>query len=745
MPQFSDPLVAIINPPDIQSGMPGDGLTLSVVLQNQGEYGAVIDVFLDDAEQIPRQWCRLARQRLALDPQQSGELVFDFELPSNALPGTYDYTLVVDAPEHYPEDTPLQYPQQLRVLLRAQTAVRVNDPTFFLTPATNPQKPARLNPGDILPIEVRVENRSNRVDRFRLTCLDLDEDWFTVRYPSSNVNALGVLAEPNCLELNPGDQGFIRLEAHPPINTLAGIYSPTFRLHSDNQPDLVLLDLLYLEVRAVETLSVDLETLIDRISHSPGQYQLRLANKGNVIRQLSFNASSRDEDELCTYDYEPDQVRLQPGREAQVQLQVMPIRKWRRPFLGSGQAITFQVEIQDAQGYKLPERQPQGLLIWKARPWWQFLLLALLGLGILGGVGALIWFLFFRPPLPIVVEEFQPTSSEYIEGDSMQLSWKIRNPDRIQRLDLTTQVQDARPIEPKTFEFDQGTPPSDLEDICPELELLCGQYVIGKLGAGQYVFNLQATPRSGQPPTPSSLNVTVAAKPDPQITRFEPAQSEYESGAQVPLSWTIENVGQLTSLSVVTTDKDGGSAGKKDYSFAQGIPQELQSFCNRKVETLTCTNVPIDGLKSGQYTFQLNGSSVKGNAIASQPTALVNIKPRQLRIVTFSVNGQSGGGNIRLNVNQPLRISWSVEGGEGTVNVEITPYGGGFPASGSQTLGAFATAGDRAIQIAAVDEAGQRVAGPGFVVTVVAPPPPSPSPSSRPSLTIPRSRSNNGG
>lgn len=737
MPQFSDPFVVIINPPDIQSGMPGDGLALSVVLQNQGEHGAVIDVFLDDAEQIPRQWCRAARQRLALDPQQSGEVVFEFELPSNALPGSYDYTLVVDAPEHYPEETPLQYPQCLRVLLKAQTAVRINDPTFFLNPATNPQKPARLSPGDIKPIEVRVENRSNLVDRFRLTCLDLDEDWFTVRYPSSNINALGILAEADCLELNPGDRGLIRLEAHPPLNTLAGIYSPTFRLHSDNQPDLVLLDLLYLDVQAVETLSVDLETLLDRVSHRPGQYQLHLANRGNVIRQLSFSASSRDEDEVCTYDYQPDRVRLQPGREAQVQLQVMPIRKWRRPFLGSGQAIPFQVEIQDAQGYKLPERQPQGILIWKARPWWQFLLLVLLVLGILGGVGSLVWFLFFRPPLPIVIEEFRPTSSEYIEGDSVQLSWKIRNPDRIQRLDLTTQVQDANPIEPKTFEFNQGVPPSDLKDTCPERELLCGQYVIGKLAASKYGFNLQATPRSGQSPAPSSLNVTVAAKPEPEITRFVSAQSEFASGAPIPLSWTIGNIGQLASLSVIATDKDGSSASRKDYSFAQGIPKELQEFCSRKVETLTCTNVPVNGLKSGQYTFQLSGSSVKGNAIDAQPTASIAIKPRSLRIESFSVNGQSGGGNVRLNVNQPLSISWSVAGGEGTVDVEITPYGGGFPASGSQTLGTFATAGDRSIQITAIDEAGQKVSGPGFVVTVIAP---SPRPLPSRSPTVRRSR-----
>ncbi|MBE9183116.1 hypothetical protein IQ268_31785, partial [Oculatella sp. LEGE 06141] len=385
MQPFASPLTAIINPPDLQSAMPGDGLELSVIVQNQGEYGAVIDVYLDDTDQIPSQWCQSVRQRLALDPQQNGEVIFDFVLPANALPGTYDYTLVIDSPLHYPEDTPIQYPQQLRVLLREQTVVRVNDPSFFLSPATNPQKPARLNPGDVLPVQVRVENRSNLVDKFRLTCLDLEAEWFTIRYPSKNLDAPGLVAETSCLELNPGMSGYIQLELHPPAETLAGTYTPTLRLYSDNHPDLVLLDLVYLDIPTVEQLQVELETVIGKVSHRPGKYLLKLRNAGNIIRQLSFSASSREEDELCTYDYEPPQVRLPPSREAEILLLVQPVHKRRRPFVGTGQVINFQVELEDTQGYKLPEKLPQAMLIWKARPWWQLLLLVLLVLGLLGG------------------------------------------------------------------------------------------------------------------------------------------------------------------------------------------------------------------------------------------------------------------------------------------------------------------------------------------------------------------------
>lgn len=91
------PLTVIIDPPSIQSGMPGDTLQLYVVVRNESNQGAVIDVFFDEASEILNQWCKSLRERLALAPQQSSELTFQFDIPVDALPGTYDYTLIVDA------------------------------------------------------------------------------------------------------------------------------------------------------------------------------------------------------------------------------------------------------------------------------------------------------------------------------------------------------------------------------------------------------------------------------------------------------------------------------------------------------------------------------------------------------------------------------------------------------------------------------------------------------------------------
>lgn len=227
----TSPLQIIINPTGMQFGMPGDTIELYVVVINQGNQSAVVDLYFSFDDQFTNLmgWSVSPQESLAIAPQQtSDEVKFQLHIPHDALPGTYDYTLVVDAPQHYPQDTPINFPMQLKVQIKEQTVIRINDPTFSLKPSSNTTKPLILNPSQPLPVEVIVENRSNFVDRFRLTCLDLDEDWFTITYPTTGVEGTG-LTEVTALALNPRFQGQILLTFHPPGYSLAGIYSPTIR------------------------------------------------------------------------------------------------------------------------------------------------------------------------------------------------------------------------------------------------------------------------------------------------------------------------------------------------------------------------------------------------------------------------------------------------------------------------------------------------------------------------------------
>jgi uncharacterized membrane protein len=150
--QFTSVLKVIINPPDILMGMPGDHLQLYVNITNQGYKDAQIYVYFDEAFQNllnisnnPLQEC------LTLASQASYEVSFEFQIPPNTPAGTYDCRIIVDAPEDYPQETPISFPLQIQVLIKEQTVRRGgDDPTFTIKPATNPNNPLIYKPGQPL-------------------------------------------------------------------------------------------------------------------------------------------------------------------------------------------------------------------------------------------------------------------------------------------------------------------------------------------------------------------------------------------------------------------------------------------------------------------------------------------------------------------------------------------------------------------------------------------------------------------
>ncbi len=564
------PVALILNPTGMQSVMPGSTLELYVTVSNQGPQSAVIDLFIDEASQTLRQWCETPRERLALGPQQSSEVVFRFQIPVQAFPGIYDYVLVVDAPQHYPEDTPIQRPRQIQVLPLEQAAVKVNDPTFSLKPVTNPTQPAVLKLGQPLPMQVLVHNRSDRVDRFRVSCPDLEEDWFSVRY-AAGLEGPGLLAGSDGLGLNPGAQGPISLLFQPPPTTLAGSYSPTIRVHSANNPDLVLLDLVYIQIPAFFRLNVELDTLLGKVTHSAGQYEIKLTNEGNTIRELSVRAKSRDEEDLCTYTCAPEEVRVLPGKTTSVSLQVKPTKWWRQPLYGNPLDLNFQIEVEDSKQLPLPKELPQGLLFWQPRPWWQLLLLAFSVFVAILGLVLLIWQIYFKPPPPPKLLSFQPDSPVYREaaGDRIRLNWQIRNDDQIQKVTIAGKAGPAS--QEVAYDFSKGIP-KDLAAQCQSQQkvLTCSHVPTDAKQAGKYIFEIQVFPRSkgdgdGEPLTKTtdlSEIIPRPVKPEvaPKIIFFKlnginapakvslPIKTPTASGKGLNLTWKIEGKDTIVEI-----------------------------------------------------------------------------------------------------------------------------------------------------------------------------------------------------
>lgn len=718
------PLKVILNPPTRLEGFSGESVTLHVSLINQGDQGATIDVFIDPVAQDILSWCPSPRKRVALDPQQACEVSLLFEIPVTALPGSYSYTVVVDAPEHYPEDTPIHYSGSLEVLVKEQMASpRSQKPSFSLYPATSPTQPLLIEPNQHQSISVVVNNHSSRVDRFRLHCLDLDKTWFTIRYPHNELSEIGLVSSTDGLELNPGGEGKIIIEFHYPVDIPAGHYCLTLQLTPDNSPEQVFLDLVYLEVKPKHHLNVELETILGKVGNNSGQYQLRLTNHGNSIRELAVSASSRDKTESCDYVCIPSSVNLPIGETATIDLTVCPKRKWQRPFFGYGSELPFQINLQDLQELPTPEKLPMGSLIWKARPWWQLLLWLLAGVSALSGLGFLIWFAFFKPAPPPILTKFKPDSTSYIEGGKVRLNWTIANPDRIEQLVLFSK-KDETATSPQVYDFRQGLP-TELDRYChsdrQNRNLTCTNVDTGARLAGNYTFQLQLKAKSVQQPIEKQLDVVIQPKPLPQVISFESPQSQLEKGKPATLGWEIENFSQLGQLQVMGQLEDGKPELLKTYDFQKQIPPELTKQCQPPVnETLICSNVDIGlPVKAGNYRISLQPVSSDQKQSPLSEAIQVQVKGTPLRITNFTLNNQSSEVNpsMFLEVGQVVTLNWQVEGDD--VKVKLEPLGD-VPASGSRTLKATTNLSE--IILTATNEQGQSLKR-AFLIQVNTPEP----------------------
>ena len=465
---------------------------------------------------------------------------------------------------------------------------------------------------------------------------------------------------------------------------------------------------MYLEVKPKLHLSTELETIIGKIDRSPGQYQLRLTNQGNSIRELAISAGSRDEKELFDYVCTPSLVKLLIGETKTINLTVSPKRKWQRPFFGSGTEIPFQINLQDLQELSTPEKLPVGLSIWKARPWWQLLLWLLAGVGAVSGFGLLIWFMFFKPAPPPKLSEFKSDSTSYIEGGRVRLNWKIDNPDRIEQLVILSN-KDGKETRPEVYDFEQGLP-RELNRYCQtsDRNLTCTNVNTGARLAGEYTFQLQLKARSVEQPIEEQLDVVIEPKPLPQVASFKSLQSQLEKGEPVTLNWKIENFSQLDKLQVMGQSGEGEPEVLKTYNFQKKIPLELQKQCQPPVnDTLVCSKVDLESpAKPRKYAINLQ-SIYSGSQQSSVSKAIpIEVRSTPLKITNFTLNNQSSDANpsVFLNVGETITLNWQVDGDN--VKVRLEPLGD-VPASGFRTL--KATTGLSEIILTAETEQGQSV------------------------------------
>ncbi len=613
-------LAVICNPSGDYAIAAGQTFELRVTVSNQGNHSAIINICLDETSQPLWQWCKISTQHVALEPNQSSELIFTIPIPLDTPPGIYSYLLIVDASQHYPEENPIQHQAKLQILPPIQSVVRVNDPTFNLLPPSSSQEPLVVPRGATLEIEAVVFNRSHRVDRFRISAIDLPRSWWTVIYPEG-IRELGLVVETDNLALNPQESATIKLQIHPPLTAKASQYSSTIQLKSINFPDLVLLDIIYFQIAPINIVDLELQTILGKVKLSTGKFAILLHNQGNTLREISFTVRENREVHWCEYTLAQERIKLPPHTSQTLNLSVQPKQWWRRPWFGRGLPMEFQIDLEDLYQLPLSRKQLPGILVWEARPWWHLVLLLISATGSIAALILAIWWLFFKPPTPPKILNFAAESSVYQASnqDFIRLNWKIDRPKQIKDLKLVGRSPDRKVTsQPFIYDFSQGIP-ENLADFCTlERILNCRNVITDARQAGDYVFEL--TLRSRNPKQADSIlatnTITIQPLPTPQITQFQAtlAESANTSFATtrnsnhnlVYLDFAVSNSEQLNTIKLTGFDYNNViNFPTQKYDVDRGLIAELGPYCQTKSKTLICQKIPLSITNPGEYIFQL--------------------------------------------------------------------------------------------------------------------------------------------
>lgn len=744
------PLGLLLNPAGTAIVSAGDELELTATVSNQGSVSAIIDLYISELSQPVHQWCLSSRERVALNPGQSSELVFKISVPADVLPDLYHYTLILDAPQHYPQDTPIEQVAQLQVTPLISETRTTSDPVFALQPQTHSQAPAQLQPGQSLELYATVHNRSDRVDRFYLTCPDLDPAAVHITYPQG-VQPPGMMIPSDCLELNPGETKQILLTITPPAHSWAGTFSPTVRVHSANHPDLALLDIVYLEILPIYGLNVEFLSIIAKVKREAGLFQLRLSNQGNTPREVTVAVNRHHEDSICEYSLTPSQLHLLPGESASATLQVKPIAKWR-PFFG--RAIDFQVELRDIADLPLVNDRFQGSLFWEPRPWWQFLALVLLTSVTVASLVFLLWWRLTRPATTVRVVEFLPTRYSYdaLSGEPIRLNWVIRHPNRLSRLRLVGLSADGEVLSgPRVYDFSQGLP-EGLNQFCElDEQLICRNVWTDARQAGTYRFELTALSNRAQADSEvaHTNSIQIHPPPNPEFVEFassQPSYQEFKPSSRngeddeneredidinpILLNWVIRNPRQLQELRLLGLATDGSvSRPEIRYDFSSGIPESLQEFCTHDPleQSLICRDVPTGVTAAGDYVFEasLISNQAEMEVTNTEQTQTIKIIPQEIpsRIVELTFNGEAPPPKWVHQLgseDNSIDIAWEVDGSEGII-VELLPAPGTVPRQGELTYPLSQNPGQETITLQVTNEKGEQHRRSIVIETLAAP------------------------
>jgi uncharacterized membrane protein len=679
--------------------IPGNTKELKVIVVNHSpEDLKIVKVYLHKVPQGISDWFRIIYEQNGYEIQrnyeqfnlasgQSNTVAFRWTIPNNALSGNYEYELIIDSDEL---QNPKVYPQKLNIGYQKSEKQLPQEPTFYLElpgkssnsgmrSLTNSFQP--LNIDFSLPftqILITVDNRTSRVDDFRIECEDISKQWFTVKYPYGE----------DKLHLNPIEKGEITFELHPPSNADGGLYSPTIKLKSTNNPTLFIADILYFQIPLKEKINLNLEPPVHTIKNESVIYLIKLENQANITRKISLSVQEQNPDiknKLFDYNLSKSQVELEKEETQKVELEVTPIKKWKRP-LFKNKEREFIVKLNNLDPYPLAINEISGKTFWSPRPWWQFwfwiLLLLLLLLGGIWLIYQLIRYADFKPPKDPPQVSLSSFYNLYNYTDTIFLDFQVENlpyrPENtaisiflgdkeIRKLELKELLEESK-IDSKTKQYSEGC----VYNKSPFYELSCININTGISQPGNYEFSLQVSTKDGKKKLEKqSTNIEIKEPPKPQIEELRLSSVQVKPKDTFSLDFQVVNYQRLAEIKIIGEPVAGIKNNSTETTEITLDKDTITKNCLNQNGANRCIfSNPFTFSNPGTYQFTVTAKSAyeKHNETPITVTSNPLILGDELQIVYFKANDKTS--NIEVQYKETIDLDWYVTGNNVKVDIE---------------------------------------------------------------------------
>ena len=687
-----------------ERGISGSIFKRRFTVFNLGKQEAEVNVSVtatNEKSEPVQNWCSLNPNPVVLSPGDSKEVALTFNIPQQATPDIYNYEVLFEAPEQYPESF-FRCVQQLAVSCVEQEPEWGEAPQFSIEPISTSIQPYCIQPEGKLNITVKVKNRSHLVDSFELSCPDLEPQWYTVQYPERGLELPGLVTSMEGLRLNPEKEGEIKLVIHPPTLTLASDYVRTIQLTSRNRTSLVLLDALYLRINSDDRLEGSIAPELRTLPQEKGEFAIEVFNPGNLIRDLDLQIE--DGTGIFSYNLETKQLHLSPGATDNLSLTAKPrwFMGWRRPFWGEGLRAKFNLVADNTYDIVLPETQKPpaiprtltgGTLVLSPRPRWQLIALILLAISAVGGlIFGIYWWVFRLPPAPRISDFEAIKTTKENEQEAVLLNWRIKNPQELDKIGIISEENGNKKDE--TFNSFASCTRDSVKDCIPQelskfcqaddKDVKCSQVPANVSDAGKYTFELQLFPEQAKKlfrkrdpseviSKKSSDSITVNSAPVPKFSQnpgLVASQPVYKipSSEIVELKWEITRYSELKKLNVLGNSNNKVNA--YSYIFSEKTGDLVSVNPQQRKDSLQCTRtgkdiktcswkIPANELDTEDYTFVAEAFDSVDSKQASDTIEIKNtVSVRALplpEIDRFTIDKSS------IKEGESIAFSWQIE------------------------------------------------------------------------------------